>query len=102
MAHRDRVDSPKHHADTDATSPAYRDDMRTMPALGTHVVVVGAGMVAHRFVESLLSRAGEEWRITLIGEEERHPYDRVGLTGFFAGASPEDLELERAVLDDER
>ncbi|KAF2412153.1 hypothetical protein B1729_16770, partial [Microbacterium sp. B35-04] len=66
------------------------------------MVVVGAGMVAHRFVESLLSRAGEQWRITLIGEEERHPYDRVGLTGFFAGASAEDLELERAILEDSR
>ena len=65
------------------------------------MVVVGAGMVAHRFVESLLSRAERAWRITVIGEEERHPYDRVGLTGFFAGASAEDLELDRAVLDDE-
>ncbi|MHC2999072.1 nitrite reductase large subunit NirB [Microbacterium sp. HJ5] len=68
----------------------------------THVVVVGAGMVAHRFVESLLSRADETWRVTLIGEEGRHPYDRVGLTGFFGGSTPEDLTLERSVLDDTR
>ncbi|TQM28056.1 nitrite reductase (NADH) large subunit [Microbacterium kyungheense] len=102
MAHRDRVDSRKHDADTDATSPAYRDDMSTLPALGTHVVVVGAGMVAHRFVESLLSRADERWHVTLIGEEDRHPYDRVGLTGFFAGASTDDLTLDRSFFDDER
>ena len=102
MAHRDRVDSRKHDADTDATSPAYRDDMTTLPALGTHVVVVGAGMVAHRFVESLLSRADERWHVTLIGEEDRHPYDRVGLTGFFAGASTDDLTLERSFFDDDR
>ncbi len=102
MAHRDRVDSRKHDADADATSPAYRDGMSDSPALGTHVVVVGAGMVAHRFVESLLSRAGEQWRVTLIGEEDRHPYDRVGLTSFFAGASAADLELERAVVEDDR
>ena len=69
MAHRDRVNNRKHDADAAATSPAYGDLMMHSPALGTHVVVVGAGMVAHRFVESLLSRAGEEWRITLIGEE---------------------------------
>ena len=96
------VKSPKHGADAPATSPAYGDGMSTAPALGTHVVVVGAGMVAHRFVESLLSRAGDQWRVTLIGEEGRHPYDRVGLTGFFGGASPDDLTLERSVLEDER
>ncbi|BDV30836.1 nitrite reductase large subunit NirB [Microbacterium terricola] len=67
-----------------------------------HAVVVGGGMVAHRFVESLLSRSGERWRITVIGEEPRDPYDRVGLTGFFAGATADDLTLDRSVLADER
>jgi nitrite reductase (NADH) large subunit len=67
-----------------------------------HLVVVGAGMVAHRFVESLLNRAGDEWRVTVIGEEPRHPYDRVGLTSFFAGASSDDLTLDRSPFDDER
>ncbi|WP_323987105.1 nitrite reductase large subunit NirB [Microbacterium plantarum] len=67
-----------------------------------HVVVVGAGMVAHRFVESLLSRADDTWRVTVVGDEPRHPYDRVGLTSFFAGASTEDLELARSPFDDER
>ncbi|MFI8594912.1 nitrite reductase large subunit NirB [Microbacterium sp. NPDC078428] len=67
-----------------------------------HIVVVGAGMVAHRFVESLLSRGDRPWRVTVIGDEARHPYDRVGLTGYFAGASAEDLTLDRTVLDDER
>lgn len=69
--------------------------------LPRRIVVVGAGMVAHRFVESLLSRA-HDVRVTLIGEEGRRPYDRVGLTGFFAGASPDDLALEHAPLDDPR
>ncbi|MBP2421286.1 nitrite reductase large subunit NirB [Microbacterium imperiale] len=72
------------------------------PTGPAHVVVVGAGMVAHRFVESLLSRAGDTWRVTIVGDEPRHPYDRVGLTSFFAGASAEDLELDRSPLDDER
>ncbi len=101
-APRRAVDSRKHDADSPATSRAYRDAMSSAAAPVTHVVVVGAGMVAHRFVESLLSRADESWRITLLGEEGRHPYDRVGLTGFFSGASPDDLTLERTVLDDER
>ncbi|MDD7928576.1 nitrite reductase large subunit NirB [Microbacterium thalli] len=72
------------------------------PTRPAHVVVVGAGMVAHRFIESLLSRAGDTWRVTVIGDEPRHPYDRVGLTSFFAGAGAEDLELDRSPLDDER
>ena len=38
---------------------------------------------------------------TVIGEEDRHPYDRVGLTSFFAGASPDELTLERSILDDD-
>lgn len=69
---------------------------------GRHVVVVGAGMVAHRFVESLRTRDSEGlWRVTVIGEEDRHPYDRVGLTSFFAGASAGDLTLSRDTLDDD-
>ncbi|TDN92691.1 nitrite reductase large subunit NirB [Microbacterium sp. BK668] len=76
--------------------------MSSTAAPGARVVVVGAGMVAHRFVDSLLSRGDASWAVTVIGEEPRHPYDRVGLTSFFAGASPDDLTLDRAVLDDER
>ncbi|WP_292676029.1 MULTISPECIES: nitrite reductase large subunit NirB [unclassified Microbacterium] len=67
-----------------------------------HIVVVGAGMVAHRFIESLLSRADSGFRVTLIGEEQRHPYDRVALTSFFAGASDDDLTLDRRIVEDER
>ncbi|WP_341942115.1 nitrite reductase large subunit NirB [Microbacterium sp. LWH10-1.2] len=66
------------------------------------IVVVGAGMVAHRFVESLLSRTDAAMRVTVLGDEGRHPYDRVGLSGFFSGAGPEDLELDRSVFDDDR
>lgn len=66
------------------------------------VVVVGAGMVAHRFVESVLSRPGSHLRVTVIGDEGREPYDRVGLTRYFSGAAPEDLTLEADVLADER
>lgn len=56
-------------------------------------------MVAHRFVESLLSRSADAWTVTVIGEEARHPYDRVALTTFFTGASADDLTLEAALLD---
>ncbi|WP_221584172.1 nitrite reductase large subunit NirB [Microbacterium sp. G2-8] len=71
------------------------------PHIG-HVVVVGAGMAAHRFVESVVSRDTGPLRITVIGDERRLPYDRVGLTSFFAGAAPDDLVLDRAPFDDPR
>ncbi|MCV7045736.1 nitrite reductase large subunit [Mycobacterium frederiksbergense] len=48
-----------------------------------HVVVVGHGMVGHRFVEALRSRDTEgAWRITVLSEEADAAYDRVGLTGY--------------------
>ncbi len=66
------------------------------------ILVVGAGMVAHRFVESLLSRADDSVHITVLGDEGRAPYDRVGLTSYFTGATAEDLTLESSVFDDRR
>ncbi|MBJ7463678.1 MAG: nitrite reductase large subunit [Mycolicibacterium sp.] len=48
-----------------------------------HVVVVGHGMVGHRFVEALRARDTEgAWRITVLSEEADAAYDRVGLTGY--------------------
>lgn len=73
-----------------------------MNQTASEIVVVGAGMVAHRFVESLLSRADARVRVHVFGDEGRGPYDRVGLTGFFSGASAEDLALDRSIFDDER
>jgi nitrite reductase (NADH) large subunit len=47
------------------------------------VVVVGHGMVGHRFVEALRSRdADGAWRVTVLAEEADAAYDRVGLTGY--------------------
>jgi nitrite reductase (NADH) large subunit len=66
------------------------------------IVVVGAGMVAHRFVESLLRSPGASPRVTVIGDEGHLPYDRVKLTSFFAGATPSDLALEESVFSDSR
>jgi len=67
-----------------------------------HVVVVGGGMVAHRFVEALRSRDTEgHYRVTVCAEEPRRPYDRVALTTYFTGRHPEDLELgDRGLWDD--
>ncbi len=51
------------------------------------VVVVGHGMVGHRFVEALRARdgvggKGGSWRITVLAEESDAAYDRVGLTSY--------------------
>lgn len=73
------------------------------PQAAKHVVIVGAGMVGHRFVDSLFRRdeagSDEALSVTVIGEEGRHPYDRVGLTGFFAGRSAEELSLDRGLFE---
>ncbi len=48
-----------------------------------NVVVVGHGMVGHRFVEALRSRDSHgDWRVTVLAEEADAAYDRVGLTGY--------------------
>ena len=52
-------------------------------ASNSHVVVVGHGMVGHRFVEALRSRdSAGGWRVTVLAEESDAAYDRVGLTGY--------------------
>lgn len=59
------------------------------------VVVVGDGMVGHRFCELLTERdSGERFRIVCFGEEPRPAYDRVHLSDFFAGKTADDLQLE--------
>src|SRR3954468_11716573 len=63
------------------------------------LVIVGNGMVGHRFLEFLGERAAATGRapfdVTVVGEEPRLAYDRVGLSGFFEGKTPEDPALGR-------
>lgn len=56
------------------------------------LVVVGNGMVGHRFVE-LATKHQDNYQITVIGGESRPAYDRVHLSEFFAGKSADDLAL---------
>lgn len=59
-----------------------------------HIVVVGGGMVAHRFTEALRARdTGGRYSVEVLAEEPRAPYDRVALTSYFTGRTPEDLQL---------
>src|SRR5690349_20319126 len=57
--------------------------MPSEQGLARHVVVVGHGMVGHRFVEAMRARdTAATWRITVLAEETDAAYDRVGLTGY--------------------
>ncbi|PJK18323.1 nitrite reductase large subunit NirB [Mycolicibacterium goodii] len=83
-----------------------------------NVVVVGHGMVGHRFVEALRARDTDGvWRVTVLGEERDAAYDRVGLTGYtehwdrsalalpgndYAGDEYVDLHLGAAVVEIDR
>ncbi|MFE2055086.1 nitrite reductase large subunit NirB [Streptomyces sp. NPDC059446] len=64
------------------------------------IVVVGHGMVGQRFLEALADRgltatAGTA-RVVVLCEEPRPAYDRVQLTSYFSGKTPEDLSLVEA------
>jgi nitrite reductase (NADH) large subunit len=51
------------------------------------IVVVGHGMVGHRFVEACIERGvHESHRVVVIGEERHAAYDRVHLSSWFDGA----------------
>ncbi len=64
----------------------------------TRIVVVGNGMVGYKFCEKLLSRKkdGQDFTITVFGEEPRAAYDRVHLSEFFAGKTADDLSMAGA------
>jgi nitrite reductase (NADH) large subunit len=58
------------------------------------IVVIGHGMVGHRFLEEAVARGlHESHQIVVLAEEPRAAYDRVHLSAFFDGASAEDLTL---------
>ncbi|MEQ7123881.1 nitrite reductase large subunit NirB [Actinopolymorpha sp. B11F2] len=58
------------------------------------LVVIGNGMVGQRFVEALRARDEEgTWQVTVLAEESRPAYDRVGLSAYFEGTTPQELSL---------
>lgn len=73
------------------------------PHLRKKLVVVGHGMVGHRFVQAAIERGLTETHdIVVIGEERRPAYDRVALTSFFeVGAKALSL-LPQGKYDDPR
>ena len=62
------------------------------------IVVIGHGMVGHRFVEVLARDAAavqldSPLDVTVLAEEHRPAYDRVQLSAYFSGKTAEDLSL---------
>ena len=57
------------------------------------IIVVGHGMVGHKFLESLAESGLHSAQVTVLCEEPRPAYDRVHLSEFFAGKSAQDLSL---------
>jgi len=57
------------------------------------IIVVGHGMVGHKFLESLAEAGLPGAQVTVLCEEPRPAYDRVHLSEFFVGKSAQDLSL---------
>ena len=60
------------------------------------IVVIGNGMVGHRFIEQLMDSEetrGEQFSVTTFCEEPRLAYDRVYLSSYFSGKTADDLSL---------
>ncbi|MEZ6070056.1 MAG: nitrite reductase large subunit NirB [Pirellulales bacterium] len=61
-----------------------------------NIVVIGNGMVGHRFVEKLIEfDSDQKFKTVTFCEEPRAAYDRVGLTSFFAHRDAEKLMIAR-------
>ena len=57
------------------------------------IIVIGHGMVGHKFLETLAAIDASHLAVTVLCEEPRPAYDRVHLSEFFAGKSAADLSL---------
>lgn len=57
------------------------------------IVVIGHGMVGHKFLESLLDALPHGAHVSVLCEEPRPAYDRVHLSEFFSGKSADALSL---------
>ncbi|MEU2163219.1 nitrite reductase large subunit NirB [Streptomyces chengbuensis] len=58
------------------------------------IVLVGHGMVGQHFLEALAERGVTgRARVVVLCEEPRPAYDRVQLTSYFSGRTPDDLSL---------
>lgn len=65
----------------------------------TNLVIIGNGMVGHRFVEEIIEKMqSDNFKITIFCQEPRVAYDRVHLSSYFSGHTAEALSLVREGL----
>lgn len=64
------------------------------------ILMIGHGMVGHKFIESVLEQAGDDVELTILAEEPHLAYDRVHLTEYFSGKTVKDLSLCRSDFAD--
>jgi nitrite reductase (NADH) large subunit len=68
--------------------------MTNKPVTKKNLVVIGNGMVGHKFLQRMIDRgATGDWNLITFCEEPRVAYDRVNLSGFFSGKTAGDLSL---------
>src|ERR1041385_4045005 len=61
------------------------------------LIVIGNGMVGHKFLDLMISRrASDPYRIVTFCEETYLAYDRVHLSEYFSDRSADDLALTTA------
>ncbi|MEV7613707.1 nitrite reductase large subunit NirB [Streptomyces sp. NPDC089799] len=61
------------------------------------ILLIGHGMVGQRYLEALAERGTTRThRVVVLAEEPRPAYDRVHLTSYFSGSTPEELSLTPA------
>jgi nitrite reductase (NADH) large subunit len=59
-----------------------------------NLIVIGNGMVGHKFLELMVEKGAiQHWNLITFCEEPRVAYDRVNLSGYFAGKTAADLSL---------
>ena len=65
-----------------------------MPSSKQNLVVIGNGMVGHRFLELMVEKGAiDRWNLITFCEEPRVAYDRVNLSQYFVDKTAADLTL---------
>ncbi|ULQ47595.1 nitrite reductase large subunit NirB [Flagellatimonas centrodinii] len=58
-----------------------------------NIIVIGNGMVGHKFLEELAAKDLPNLTVTILCEEPRPAYDRVHLSSYFSGTTADELSL---------
>lgn len=67
------------------------------------IVVVGNGMVGHKFIDNMVNHAdADQYQVITFSEEPRLAYDRVQLSKYFSGSTAENLALTSEAYYDEK